>query len=171
MTVTRIDSAAHPLAGEWWQLYETAFPACERRCADWHAAALADPAFHVLHLADASGFAGILSYWKWPELTFVEHLAIVPERRGQGLGHKALRLLPKPYILEIEPAVDAGTARRLSFYESCGLVHLPQSHVQPAYQLGQPDVPLWLLSNPALDEATVARFEKLYMAIPMSYRD
>ena len=170
MTVTRIDSAAHPLAGEWWQLYEAAFPVCERRSAHWHAAALADPAFHVLHLADAEGFAGILSYWKWAELIYVEHLAIAPERRGRGLGHLALQLLPPPFILDIEPVVDAATARRLAFYESCGLVHLPQPHVQLAYQTGQPDVPLWLLSRPALDAAAVARFEELFLAGPMRYR-
>lgn len=152
-------------------MYESAFPASERRSAEQHAFALADEAFYCLYLYDASGFAGLLSYWLLDALIYVEHLAIVPERRGQGLGHKALQLLPKPYILEIEPVADAETARRLTFYESCGLVHLPHSHVQPAYQAGMPDVPLWLLSNPALDEATVARFEKLYMAIPMCYRD
>ncbi|MBR2313854.1 MAG: GNAT family N-acetyltransferase [Akkermansia sp.] len=170
MRVTRIDAATHPLAGEWWRLYEAAFPASERRSADWHAVALADPAFHVQHLADAAGFAGILSYWKWAGLTYVEHLAIVPERRGQGLGRRALSLLSRPLILEIEPVVDAATARRLAFYESCGLVRLPQPHVQLAYQTGQPDVPLWLLSQPALDAAEVARFEELFMAGPMRYR-
>ena len=50
-------------------------------------------------LPDAEGFAGILSYWKWAELIYVEHLAIAPERRGRGLGHLALQLLPPPFIL------------------------------------------------------------------------
>lgn len=171
MLVTRIGSPRHPLAGEWWQLYEAAFPPSERRGAVQHAAALADTAFHCLHLADAGGFAGLLSYWLWPGLCYVEHLAICESRRGQGLGHRALELLPQPFILEIEPVVDAATARRLAFYESCGLVRLPQPHVQLAYQAGQPEVPLWLLSNPALSEAEVQRFEELYHAGPMRYRD
>ena len=67
--------------------------------------------------------------------------------------------------------VDAATARRLAFYESCGLVRLPQPHVQLAYQAGQPEVPLWLLSKPALSETEVQRFEELYHAGPMRYRD
>lgn len=171
MLVTRILSPQLPQAGEWWQLYETAFPASERRSRVQHAAALQDAAFHCLHLADEEGFAGILSYWQWPGLSFVEHLAIVESRRGQGLGHRVLELLPQPFILEIEPVVDAPTARRLAFYESCGLVRLPQPHVQLAYQAGQPDVPLWLLSKPALSEAEVQRFEQLYHAGPMRYRD
>ncbi len=171
MQVTRILSPQHPLAGEWWQLYEVAFPARERRGGAQHAAALQDAAFHCLHLADEEGFAGILSYWQWTGLCYVEHLAIAESRRGQGLGHQALELLPLPCILEIEPVVDAATARRLAFYESAGLVRLTQLHVQLAYQAGQPEVPLWLLSKPALSEAEVARFEQLYHAGPMRYRD
>lgn len=171
MQVTRILSPQHPLAGEWWQLYKAAFPACERRGRVQHAAALQDAVFHCMHLADEAGFAGILSYWQWPGLCYVEHLSIAESRRGQGLGHQALELLPLPCILEIEPVVDAATARRLAFYESAGLVRLPQPHVQLAYQAGQPEVPLWLLSKPALCEAEVARFEQLYHAGPMRYRD
>ena len=78
MLITRILSPQLPQAGEWWQLYETAFPASERRSRVQHAAALQDAAFHCLHLADAEGFAGILSYWQWPGLCFVEHLAVQP---------------------------------------------------------------------------------------------
>ncbi len=171
MKLTRLNSLQHPLACEWWQLYETAFPACERRGAGQHAAALQDTAFHCLHLADAQGFVGILSYWKWENLCYVEHLAITPERRGQGLGHCVLELLPAPAILEIEPVVDDSTAKRLAFYESCGFTRLPQPHVQLAYQAGQPDVPLWLLSRPALGESMVAAFETLFLSGPMRYRD
>ncbi len=171
MQVTRIQSLQHPLAGEWWHLYEAAFPACERRGRVQHAAALQDAAFHCLHLADEAGFAGILGYWQWPGLCYVEHLAIAESRRGQGLGHGTLKLLPHPFILEIEPVVDAATACRLAFYESAGLVRLPQPHVQLPYQAGQPELPLWLLSKPALCEADVARFEQLYHAGPMRYRD
>lgn len=170
MTVTRIQSSAHPLAKEWWQLYVAAFPASERRSAEHHAAALSDAAFHCLHLADENGFAGILSYWGLGCVTYVEHLAIAPELRGQGLGHQALQLVPSPFILEIEPVTDTQTARRLAFYESCGLVRLPQPHVQPAYQAGLPEVPLWLLSHPVLDAAAVAHFEEQYLAVPMRYR-
>ena len=171
MLVTRINSPQHPLASEWWELYESAFPATERRGCAQHAAALQEPAFHCLHLADETGFAGLLGYWQWDSLIYVEHLAIVSGRRGQGLGHRALALLEFPAILEIEPVVDSTTARRLAFYESCGFVRLPQPHVQLAYQQGLPDVPLWLLSRPVMDAATVAAFEEFFLAGPMRYRD
>lgn len=171
MLITRIKTLQHPLALEWWALYESAFPATERRGAAQHAAALQEESFHCLYLADDAGFVGLLSYWLWDALVYVEHLAITPGRRGQGLGHAALELLPAPAILEIEPVVDESTLRRLAFYESCGFVRLPQPHVQLAYQAGLPSVPLWLLSRPMMSEVEVAAFEQLYHAHPMRYRD
>ncbi len=171
MTLTRLHSPEHPLAGEWWALYESAFPASERRGAEQHAAAMQEAAFHCLHLADAQGFVGLLCYWQWDKLCYVEHLAIVPGRRGLGLGHLALQHVPAPSVLEIEPVVDEQTARRLRFYESCGFVRLPQPHVQLAFQTGQPDVPLWLLSRPAMSAQMVTGFERLFHAGPMRYRE
>ena len=171
MTVTRLHSPQHSLAREWWALYECAFPASERRGAAQHAEAMQNAAFHCLHLADEQGFVGILSYWKWDKCCYVEHLAIVPARRGQGCGHRALELVPAPVILEIEPVADAGTARRLRFYESCGYTRLPYVHTQLAYQAGQPDIPLWLLSCPPMTERQVHDFERLFHAGPMRYRD
>lgn len=171
LTATRMTSPLHPYTDAWWALYESAFPASERRCWAVHAEALRDTLFHCLYLADDSGFVGLLTYWQLAEVVYVEHLAIVPELRGGGYGHAALELLTSPVILEIEPVVDALTARRLAFYRSCGFVELPTPHVQLAYQVGQPDIPLLLLSRPFMDEATVARFEQLYLEHPMRYRD
>ena len=150
LVVTLIDSTHHPLFKEWWALYESSFPPCERRGLEMHADALRDSLFRCLHLADAGGFAGLLSYWQLEELTYVEHFAIVPERRGCGLGHAALGLVPPPVVLEIELVVDNNTARRLAFYESCSFVRLEQPHVQLAYQAGESDVSLLLLSKPLL---------------------
>ena len=167
----QITCTQHPLAAEWWQLYEEAFPVTERRAQPQHAAALQSPAFHCIHLSDENGFAGIMAYWKWEKMIYLEHLAICAMRRNQGLGHQALKLLQGDVIVEIEPANDSESVRRLAFYESCGFYCLPQPHVQLAYQTGQPDVPLWLLSRPAFNAEQVGLFEKLYHDGPMQYRD
>lgn len=167
----RITSAQHPLLDEWWQLYEAAFPVTERRSAYQHAAALENPAFHCLHLSDSTGFVGIMAYWMWQDTIYLEHLAITPERRGQGLGHHVLASLEGTVVVEIEPATDSVSVRRLAFYESCGFYCLSYPHVQLAYQDGQPDIALWLLSRPQLDEPAIQAFETLYHMGPMQYRD
>ena len=74
-------------------------------------------------------------------------------------------------MVEIEPAADSTSVRRLAFYESCGFFCLSHPHVQLAYQAGQPDMPLWLLSRPHLDDAEVFAFETMYHMGPMQYRD
>ena len=136
-----------------------------------HTSALTNPDYHCIHLADASGFVGIMAYWQWQDTIYLEHLAITPERRGQGLGRQALELLKGRVVVEIEPAVDSSSVRRLAFYESCGFLCLSHPHIQLAYQAGQPDIPLWLLSCPQLNEAEVLAFETLYHMGPMQYRD
>ena len=135
------------------ELYENAFPFCERRTLQHHiSTAGKNPAFFPGELYAPGGeFVGILYYWHWPELSllFVEHLAIVPHLRGKGFGHAALQLVTLPdtcVILEIEPVTDEPTARRLDFYESAGFIRLPYAHVQLPYHPGGESVPLELLS-------------------------
>ena len=171
LSAIRMPDMTGAFAEAWWQLYESTFPASERRGAALHAEAMKDAAFHCMSLVDDAGFAGLLAYWKWDTLIYVEHLAIVPSRQGRGLGRAALAMLDSPVILEIEPVVDTATARRLAFYESCGFEKLSHHHVQLAYQIGEPDIALWLLSRPAVDADTVADFERLFHAGPMRYRD
>ncbi len=171
LTATSISCIRHPYFNEWWHLYESAFPVTERRSVHMHAKALEHSAFHCLYLEDSAGFGGIMAYWQWQNMVFLEHLAIVAERRGQGLGHQALDMLQGRVLLEIEPVADAQTARRLAFYESYGFCRLPHPHVQLAYQSGQPDIPLWLLSRPRVSDAEVQVFEREYLLGPMQYRD
>ena len=169
---SRIESMAECRNSDWWGLYEQAFPPSERRSSAQHAAAMDDAAFHCFSLSDESGFAGIIAYWEWDSIAYIEHFAIVPGRRGQGLGHRVLESMSgRNLILEIEPIVDAHTARRFSFYESCGFERVCQPHLQLAYQAGQPDVPLWLMSRPGLAAGEIEDFERLYHAGPMRYRD
>lgn len=164
-----------------WQLYESAFPRCERRSAASHRAAVThETVFHAdeLRLRDGGDFAGILYYWQWPEysLCFVEHLAVQPELRGRGIGHAALELLRGTadcVLLEIEPVVDEQTARRLSFYRSAGFEPLPYEHVQLPYHVGDAPVPMVLLSRcasgAAASAAQVALLEKLLHEQVMLY--
>ena len=175
LTSTRLMDTASAIFTESWQLYESAFPHEERRALADHALAMAhEPHFVCLHLRDSQGFVGILFYWVLSQCVYVEHLAIAPARRGQGLGKAALKLLQQhelPIILEIEPVTDAATARRLRFYEGAGFHRLAAVHYQLPYHRGEPPLRLELLSYPqAAGEALVASFEEDFLAMPMRYR-
>lgn len=175
LTCTRLTDTASAIFTESWQLYESAFPHEERRALANHALAMAhEPHFVCLHLRDSQGFVGILFYWVFSQCVYVEHLAIAPARRGQGLGKAALKLLQQhelPVILEIEPMTDAATARRLRFYEGVGFYRLVAVHYQLPYHRGEPPLRLELLSYPLpAGEALLASFEEDFLAMPMRYR-
>lgn len=166
------------VAGEWWQLYCAAFPAEERRHATEHERALQDAAFHACSLRDASHFVGLLTWWQWDSMLYVEHLAIAEEKRGMGYGGATLQALKQhgvDIVLEIEPVQDEVTAKRLAFYQSNGFVLLPFPHTQLAYQKGCPDMELLLLGySPAglpFHTEKWAEFEKHFANGPMRYRD
>ncbi len=159
-----LSSVDDPLFAECWELYEASFPPVERRTLACQQAAMGDPAFRCLRLSVQGALAGIAFYWQTQSFLYVEHLAIHPARRGQGLGHKALELLcgqGLPLILEIEPVVDAATERRWRFYRSAGFHQLPYHHLQPVYRRGDAPLQLTLLSYPhAMTADEVADYER-----------
>ncbi len=160
----RLRSTHEASFAECWALYEAAFPVAERRSLICQQAAMAGSAdFHCLRLEQGGSFAGIAFYWQQPGFIYVEHLAIHPERRGQGLGHLALEFLcgqGLPVILEIEPVVDEATERRWRFYRSAGFHRLPSPHLQPRYHHADAPMALELLSFPyAATAAEVAEYE------------
>ncbi len=139
----------HPMYEQALDLYRRAFPRKERR-EDGNVLP-AHPAFRPGVLTGEKGFLGIFFYWEAPELLFLEHFAVEPTCRNQGLGAQALKLLEKqgkPVVLEIEPPVDEITCRRKGFYERNGFLENPYPHIQPKYRPNDTPVPLVLLSRP-----------------------
>ncbi len=172
----RLLSVDDPLFAECWALYEAAFPAEERRTLACQRAAMAQAGnFRCLRLAQGGAFAGIAFYWQTAAFIYVEHLAINPQRRGQGLGHLALEFLcgqGLPVILEIEPVEDAVTGRRWRFYRSAGFHQLPFLHLQPVYRRGDAPMQLTLLSYPrAMSEAEVAVYEAFMQTVVGHYTE
>ncbi|MEG0033205.1 MAG: GNAT family N-acetyltransferase, partial [Mucinivorans sp.] len=72
------------------KLYDQAFPAPERRTQAKHRATMDDDAFfaHTIYIGEQ--FAGILYFWQWDGYAYLEHLATLPELRGQNIGGRAL---------------------------------------------------------------------------------
>lgn len=132
-------------------LYELAFPECERRPSTaWLRLMNDEPAFHAMAIATESTFAGILTYWEMPEFVYVEHFAIMPDVRGYGIGAHMMKRLQQRFsriVLEAEPPTDEMTRRRIGFYRRLGWEMSEKPYIQPPYRLGEPSVPLVLMST------------------------
>ena len=112
MKLERMTGPEHPLYAAAWALYEAAFPANERRDAEWQARALAQDAYHMCAAAEDGTLCAIAFYWMHGGELFLEHLAVASELRGRGIGAallREIRELPGKLILEIEKPDDAKT--------------------------------------------------------------
>ena len=162
MYLKRLRTTAEPLYAPAIALYESAFPTVERRDEDEQARVMAKEAYHFELIMTEAGFCGIMLYWETAEFLFLEHFAILPTLRGQGIGSAALALLKakgKTVILEIEPPVDVLTCRRRGFYERCGFLLTAHDHLQTKYRPEDEDLPLRVLSFPhPITEAEYNRF-------------
>lgn len=151
-----------PIPSQLLGLYTLAFPQEERRpwtSIDEMAAFMAaHPQMHLRIIENDLAFAGFMVYWHLsPLVQYVEHLATLPEMRGNGLGAKlieSLTSIPETHvILEVEPPVDELTRRRIGFYRRLGFtLHDTIPYVQPPYCAGQPSVHLCLMTAPDISE-------------------
>lgn len=122
-------------------LYESAFPPDERRDFIFIHSLLADnPSFNIRIAVDKSdnNLAAFVSYWNFGTFTYVEHLAVMPQMRGKGIGHIVVAdifaSVSRRVVLEVEPPVDEITSKRVRFYESLGMTLWHDFHyIQPPY--------------------------------------
>ena len=137
------------------ELFEEAFPEQER------------PPFSILRQRDAGKFhflvaengddpVGILTYWTFDELVYVEHFAIAEELRNQGLGKAVflnfLSQQTEQVVLEVELPNTEEADHRVEFYASMGFFHNPQPYVQPSYHNDNRTVPMIIMSKYELDD-------------------
>ena len=159
-------------------LFEEAFPEQER------------PPFSIIRQRDAGKFhflvaengdepVGILTYWTFDDLVYVEHFAIDEELRNQGLGKAVflnfLSQQKRQVVLEVEQPHDETSENRVEFYASMGLYINPQEYFQPSYRGDQVTVPMIIMSKYELDddEFTEIRdllYREVYKCTPSNMR-
>ena len=151
-------SAEHPLSEAqfqtFWQLICQSFPEHERRRPEELHALQSNPAVRILAAQNVDGrLFGTLLLWVLPQFVFVEHFAVNPALRSQGIGRKLLEALSEhfeqPQILEIEPPTDPIRERRVAFFAGSGF-HLNEGDfLLPCLHDGvRRSVPLKLMSRP-----------------------
>lgn len=145
------------------KLYDDSFPENERRLYE-DTDALSrfirenSSMFRIIAAEDENGkFAGFLTYWQFPQYNYVEHFAVRPDLRGNGLGKAMLAHLHEiagsRTVLEVElPSTGHDAERRISFYKSCGFTDHPEiNYIQPPYSPNQEGIPLMLMTHGETD--------------------
>lgn len=146
------------------ELFEEAFPEQER------------PPFSSLRHRDAGKFhflvaengddpVGILTYWTFDDLVYVEHFAIAEELRNQGLGKAVflnfLSQQTEQVVLEVELPNTEEADHRVEFYASIGFFSNPQPYIQPSYHNDDRSVPMLIMSKYELDDDEFEEIKQL----------
>ena len=154
------------------QIYRTSFPFHEQRQDESQRKILSHEDYHFELLYEADVLVGLICFWQWGSMIYVEHFCMAPEHRGKGLGSQALQMLKetgKTVILEIDPPVDEISIRRKGFYERCGFVKNPYAHVHPPYHDGYQGHELVVMSSPvALEQPQYDAFARYLAQTVMS---
>lgn len=144
-----------------YAILEASFPRDEYRGYEAQYALLRHPAYTIYVAEVDGGIGGWISVWALGDFAFVEHFAVDPARRGQGLGTAILselrRRLACRICLEVEPPVTEQARRRIGFYERNGFFLNDYPYEQPAYGADRSPVPLLIMTTEGgLSEAEFA---------------
>lgn len=132
-----------------YELYVSSFPEEERRSKKGLLKSMSHSAM-VFNVIEVDGVAqGFSIYWKFDGFTYLEHFAVNPNMRGNGIGASVMKLLAEILgpnrVLEVEPDVDELTHRRIGFYNRCGLNVICKDYIQPSYYNNTDAMNLWLM--------------------------
>ncbi|MDE7119417.1 MAG: GNAT family N-acetyltransferase [Muribaculaceae bacterium] len=141
------------------ETYIGSFPEAERR--DWSdivTRVTGNDPFFSLYVIEADGMpVGFVTTWLLPDALYVEHFAIFPHLRSNGLGAGSIAAIKalapdKPVVLEVElPETSHEAQRRIAFYERTGFTAMEDfPYFQPPYRPGGESVPLMLMVTDSL---------------------
>ncbi len=136
-----------------WDLYCEAFPVDERRSYASMKRFLEYPAYYPEIILFEGKFAGIVFWWLFDKMLFIEHFATLPSVRGKGIGALVIDKIQKQYktkpiILEVEHPAGELEQRRVNFYKRLGFFENDFEYTQPPLDKGQKSLDLMLMSYP-----------------------
>ena len=160
-----------------YRLMEASFPQDEYRPYAGQKALFGDPSYHVYARFDnAHTLLAFLAVWDFEHFAFIEHFAVAPNCRNQGLGGRMLQeltaVLSKPLCLEAELPDTELAKRRLEFYQRNGFCVNPYPYMQPALADTQNPIPLRILTYPSpisqweFNRLRDALYPKVYGVMP-----
>lgn len=169
----RINSVDCAFFTNLYNLYTLAYPPQERRSwAGLEYELMYEKRFCAHALVQDNKFVGFFNYWIFDSFCYIEHVAIIPALRGQGVGTEAVEILKSqtklPIVLEVELPDNPVAIRRIHFYEKLGFAIVSHNYVQPPYEDDETLLPMKIMStnlvfaetNFTMIQATL--YEKVY---------
>lgn len=146
-----------------FSIMEQSFPKEEYRPYGLQKALLDDPAYTIYVAKAENRIAGFVAVWKLDSWLFLEHLAVAPERRNDGIGSKLLAFFAaERSCLEVEPPKTELSCRRIGFYQRNGYHFNDYPYVQPSLAPGRNAVPLYIMtSGSAITPEEFAKLKEL----------
>ena len=148
------DPMPRELYSRLYKILEYSFPPDERRDFEEQYSEFNNSFFRSMTAWNDNEIAGFMNYWDLGDFVYLEHFAVAPELRGNGLGTLLMGELHRvtenrPIILEAEPPEQSETAlRRTEFYKRLGFFINPYKYFQPPYRSGDSPVRLVIMSSP-----------------------
>ena len=107
----------------------------------------ATPAMHFNMIESDGELCGLFVYWDMGRAHYPNtHVALHMRNRKIDSRCSSTWRLPES-ALEVEPAEDELTARRVAFYRRNGYRIVDRSYVQPSYENFGDAAPLWIMGN------------------------
>jgi len=133
-------------------LYKTAFPLEERRDIDKLKRMIPEKTEMFFNAIECDGkLAGLFIYWDLKDFYYMEHLAIFESMRNLKIGQQVLDYVARNLcglrLLEVEPATDEITTRRVNYYKRNGYEILDTTFIQPSYREDKEAGSLWIMGN------------------------
>lgn len=135
-----------------FQIIEISFPEDEYRTYDEQKSLLDNSVYEVYILPDLDDKAikAFIAVWNFDSFAFIEHFAVNPTYRNNGIGSAFLReivcMLGKMVCLEVEPPDNEMAYRRICFYERNNFFLNKYPYTQPPISAGRNPVPLLIMT-------------------------
>ena len=156
MHFTRIDSTTHPLFAECRKIYCNNFPIEEQRSLEEQERVFkVFSNFYFMAITQDDKVLGLVTYWRFINCWFCEHLAIGNQHKGKGYGTEAIEHLKQladkeriPLVLEIEIPDNPKRIKRAAFYTRLDFDMSSIKHFQPPFHKEHQPLEMKLMCYP-----------------------
>ena len=150
-----------------YKLLAESFPPSEIRSYEGQKNLLELDEYEIYVLKKDDELLAFFAEWANEDFRFVEHLAVNPSYRSQGLGSKTLKAYheqdDRPVILEVETPKDEVSKKRIKFYEKNGYYLSNFQYMQPIINKGYDTVELVLMTYPKLLDSETLKQVKAWL--------